>query len=323
MLAKRPMVVGYRVAPLTYRLRAGAEADQDRHLRPAQHPRRHATGARTDAGRLHRRTRSPTRCWSCSATAAGAAPSSPPSRSCTASSWAILNGNAAEQAAAAIADLLPHERALTCRGAAPSARNSTAACASPASTRPGAGPLAGPVVVAAVILDPARAHPRPGRLQAAQRGAARDTLRAHRGARPGLAHRVRRLRAHRPHQHLPGHHAGHARGRPRTGPGAPSTSSSTATSCRRTCPARRRRWSAATRWNRASAPPRSWPRSRATATWSSWTRAIPGTASPGTRAIGVPEHLEALARLGPCPEHRRSFAPVRRLPGTGPVRWVT
>ncbi len=24
-------------------------------------------------------------------------------------------------------------------------------------------------------------------------------------------------------------------------------------------------------------------------------------------------HLEALARLGPCPEHRRSFAPVRRL----------
>lgn len=27
----------------------------------------------------------------------------------------------------------------------------------------------------------------------------------------------------------------------------------------------------------------------------------------------VPAHLEALARLGPCPIHRRSFAPVRRL----------
>jgi ribonuclease HII len=27
----------------------------------------------------------------------------------------------------------------------------------------------------------------------------------------------------------------------------------------------------------------------------------------------TPEHLEALSRLGPCPEHRRSFAPVRRL----------
>jgi len=25
-----------------------------------------------------------------------------------------------------------------------------------------------------------------------------------------------------------------------------------------------------------------------------------------------PEHLEALARLGPCAEHRRSFAPVRQ-----------
>lgn len=30
------------------------------------------------------------------------------------------------------------------------------------------------------------------------------------------------------------------------------------------------------------------------------------------KGYGVPSHLEALARLGPCPEHRRSFAPVRR-----------
>jgi len=29
----------------------------------------------------------------------------------------------------------------------------------------------------------------------------------------------------------------------------------------------------------------------------------------------VPVHLEALARLGPCPEHRRSFAPVRAALG--------
>jgi ribonuclease HII len=27
----------------------------------------------------------------------------------------------------------------------------------------------------------------------------------------------------------------------------------------------------------------------------------------------TPEHLAALHRLGPCPEHRRSFAPVRRV----------
>ena len=33
------------------------------------------------------------------------------------------------------------------------------------------------------------------------------------------------------------------------------------------------------------------------------------------RNMGYPtaEHLSALQRLGPCPEHRRSFAPVRRL----------
>nr|MBP6077839.1 ribonuclease HII [Xanthomonadales bacterium] len=27
----------------------------------------------------------------------------------------------------------------------------------------------------------------------------------------------------------------------------------------------------------------------------------------------TPEHLAALKRLGPCPAHRRSFAPVKRL----------
>jgi ribonuclease HII len=34
------------------------------------------------------------------------------------------------------------------------------------------------------------------------------------------------------------------------------------------------------------------------------------------QGYGTRVHLEALNRLGPCPEHRRSFAPVRRL---GPV----
>jgi len=31
------------------------------------------------------------------------------------------------------------------------------------------------------------------------------------------------------------------------------------------------------------------------------------------KGYGTPAHLEALARLGPCPEHRRSFAPVREV----------
>ncbi len=35
---------------------------------------------------------------------------------------------------------------------------------------------------------------------------------------------------------------------------------------------------------------------------------------------GTPEHLEALARYGPCPLHRRSFAPVRQMSLFGPRR---
>jgi ribonuclease HII len=31
------------------------------------------------------------------------------------------------------------------------------------------------------------------------------------------------------------------------------------------------------------------------------------------KGYGTPEHLEALARYGPCPEHRRSFQPVKDL----------
>jgi ribonuclease HII len=42
-------------------------------------------------------------------------------------------------------------------------------------------------------------------------------------------------------------------------------------------------------------------------------RRHPGYGFSRHKGYGVPEHLEALARLGPCPEHRRSFAPVRKL----------
>lgn len=37
----------------------------------------------------------------------------------------------------------------------------------------------------------------------------------------------------------------------------------------------------------------------------------PGYGFARHKGYGTREHLEALARLGPCPEHRRSFAPVR------------
>lgn len=44
---------------------------------------------------------------------------------------------------------------------------------------------------------------------------------------------------------------------------------------------------------------------------------FPGYGFARHRGYPTPEHLGALARLGPCPEHRRSFAPVRRLLAPG------
>lgn len=39
----------------------------------------------------------------------------------------------------------------------------------------------------------------------------------------------------------------------------------------------------------------------------------PGYGFAQHKGYPVPGHLEALRRLGPCPEHRRSFAPVRKV----------
>jgi hypothetical protein len=36
----------------------------------------------------------------------------------------------------------------------------------------------------------------------------------------------------------------------------------------------------------------------------------PGFGFGGHKGYGTPDHLEALREQGPCPEHRRSFAPV-------------
>ncbi|HET9836187.1 MAG TPA: ribonuclease HII [Rhodanobacteraceae bacterium] len=48
----------------------------------------------------------------------------------------------------------------------------------------------------------------------------------------------------------------------------------------------------------------------------------PGYGFARHKGYSVPEHLETLRRLGPCPQHRRSFAPVRELfdePATLPL----
>lgn len=39
----------------------------------------------------------------------------------------------------------------------------------------------------------------------------------------------------------------------------------------------------------------------------------PGYGFARHKGYSVPEHLDALRRLGPCPQHRRSYAPVREL----------
>ncbi|ROR32228.1 ribonuclease HII [Inmirania thermothiophila] len=46
-------------------------------------------------------------------------------------------------------------------------------------------------------------------------------------------------------------------------------------------------------------------------------RCYPGYGFARHKGYPTREHLEALARLGPCPQHRRGFAPVARLLGAG------
>lgn len=41
--------------------------------------------------------------------------------------------------------------------------------------------------------------------------------------------------------------------------------------------------------------------------------AFPGYGFAGHKGYGTPAHLAALSKLGPCPHHRRSFAPVSQL----------
>ncbi|HNW43555.1 MAG TPA: ribonuclease HII [Elusimicrobiales bacterium] len=49
-------------------------------------------------------------------------------------------------------------------------------------------------------------------------------------------------------------------------------------------------------------------------------RRHPGYGLAGHKGYGTAAHLEALNRLGPCPEHRLSFAPVRKAAAQGAGR---
>jgi ribonuclease HII len=46
-------------------------------------------------------------------------------------------------------------------------------------------------------------------------------------------------------------------------------------------------------------------------------RVHPGYGFAAHKGYGAPAHMEALARLGPCPIHRMSWAPLRALAGGG------
>ena len=48
-------------------------------------------------------------------------------------------------------------------------------------------------------------------------------------------------------------------------------------------------------------------------------RDFPGYGFARHKGYGTPQHLDALRRLGPCPLHRRSFAPVRDLRTASPM----
>jgi ribonuclease HII len=49
-------------------------------------------------------------------------------------------------------------------------------------------------------------------------------------------------------------------------------------------------------------------------------RRHPGYGLERHKGYGAPEHLAALRRLGACPIHRRTYAPVRAVLGLGPVQ---
>jgi ribonuclease HII len=75
------------------------------------------------------------------------------------------------------------------------------------------------------------------------------------------------------------------------------------------CPCAKR-LSRATPPCRRSAPLRFWPRSRGTRNCANCTTAIHSYDFARHKGYPTAAHREALRRYGPCPEHRRSFAPV-------------
>ncbi len=183
----------------------------------------------------------------------------------------------------------------------------------------GRGCLAGPVYAGAVAFERCPRPARPRRLE----GAAPRGSRGPRDADPqGRGRRGRRCR------HRGGDRRARDRGRhaPRDAPRPRDPRrrrhAPVARPLRRGADAGSRRspagpTSAATRASPRSRRRPSWRRRRATRAWTSSTPTTPATGSRVHRGYATPEHLAALRRHGPSPEHRLTFdrVLVRRRAG--------
>ncbi len=286
-LARCPHVIFYRVTPFTYRDRAAQAAAAVG--RPAQRPRAALRRARAAAGRRHRRE----------PRAGGAQP--------------LRRHRDAAPAGGAVRGLRRgadrgHRRTRgggRRGGAARGRRRVLIAGVDEA----GRGPLAGPVVAAAVILDPAR--PVAG---------LRDSKLLTAAARERLAGEIRASAlawcvAHADVAEidalniLRGDAARRCAARSRASRSRPARCWSTATAARGSrCAVRA-----------IVGGDRSVPAISAASILAKTARDAqlveldarhPGYGFARNKGYGTPEHLAALGRLGPCAVHRRSFAPV-------------
>ena len=174
----------------------------------------------------------------------------------------------------------------------------------------GMGPLAGPVVAAAVVLPLGMRLVGLRRLQEAHRRGARAARGRDTQLCVGGRARRRRARRDRPAQHLLGRaggdraRGGRARAQPRRGrrrrPAGAGAHSVT-----------RSRWSAATRASASIAAASIVAKVHRDGLMRELDGAHPGYGFARHMGYSTPEHFAALARLGPSPIHRRSFAPVR------------
>ena len=229
------------------------------------------------------------------------------SRRCSPGSRATLAADTGALAADAVAQELalraPHER--------PSHRAAVAGI-----DEAGRGPLAGPVVAAAVILDPARPIRGLARLEGADARAARGAGGRDPRARDRLGRRARRRRRDRHDQHparVDARDAARRRGARGAARGSAGRRQPLSGRWRAGCA----RSSRATATCRRSRRRRSSRRRRATRCCVELDREYPVYGFARHKGYATPEHLAALALHGPCPgapaELRAGRAAVARL----------